>query len=92
MADDFENFKNEDKSYIKYRRDKKFMEESWERHQKFILNELIRLNENIEKLTEKTQKNEIDISTMKVQTSILAVVAGTIASVGTTLLGMLGKF
>lgn len=67
------------------------MEETWQSYQKLVLSELVRLNENIESISEKTHKNEIEISSLKVQTSVLAVIAGTIASVGTTLLSLMGK-
>lgn len=74
-----------------WREEKLHMEETWQTYQKLVLSEIERLNQNIENLIDKTHKNEIEISTLKVQTSILAIIAGTIASVGTTLLSLVGK-
>ena len=64
---------------------------SWDRYQKLVLSELQRLNDNLEKIAEKTERNSIEMSAMKMKTSILAAIMGTLSAIATSILSTLGK-
>lgn len=50
----------------------------WRDYQQLVLSELKKLNENIEKITEKVQKNHTQIEVMKVKSGFFGSISGMI--------------
>ena len=57
------------------------MSDEWRDYQKLVLSELRRLNDNLEKLNNKTQQNAHDIAVMKVRSGFWGSVSGMVTVV-----------